>query len=51
MNKKSIIIISVSLLSVAALTYLVVANNKRKKENEQLKKSVEDLTKKYKPFN
>jgi hypothetical protein len=50
MNKKAIII-GLSVISVGALAYAIISNIKRKKETEELQKSVDELTKKYKVFN
>lgn len=50
MNKKAIYW-TLGILSVTALGYAVYVNQKRKKETQTLKKSVEDLTKQYQVFN
>ena len=50
MNKKNWIIIG-GVVALGGVVFLYIQNRKRIKENEELKKSVDDLTKKYQVFN
>lgn len=50
MNKK-VVIWSLGIIAVGALGYTIYVNQKRKRETEILKKSIDELAEKYKVFN
>ena len=50
MSKRNWIVIG-GVVALGGVVFLYIQNRKRIKENEELKKSVDELTKKYQVFN